>query len=362
MSARTRIERLRLYRVRAPLTVPYKLSFGPVEAFDMVLVEAQLSDGREGWGEATVLTGYTDETIEQAWRTATRAAPELTGCEVGEAKAHAAALHARAPFTATALVTSIEMAQGHPMLAADGERRTPLLAVINASGADGIAAEIEQRLGEGFRTLKVKVGFALAPDIERLAFIQRRVAGRALLRVDANQGYDAAEGVAFVEGIDPDGVELVEQTCAAGDWDAAVAVAIAARARGVTMMLDESIYGAHEIDRAADLDCAGVIKLKLMKAGGLDALDAGLAHIRRRGMRPVLGNGVASDIGCWMEACVAARVLDSAGEMNGFLKPRTRLFEVPMRLAAGELVLTGGAVRPDRDALRAHTLDTRDFR
>jgi len=68
-----------------------------------------------------------------------------------------------------------------------------------------------------------------------------------------------------------------------------------------------------------------------------------------------------------MEACVAARMLDNAGEMNGFLKPRTRLFQVPMRLRAGELVVgpahgdTGHGVEPDRDALRRHTLEKHDI-
>ena len=92
-----------------------------------------------------------------------------------------------------------------------------------------------------------------------------------------------------------------------------------------------------------------------------------LDHIHRRGMKSVLGNGVAGDIGCWMEACVAARMLDNAGEMNGFLKPRTRLFQVPMHLHAGALVLaprgndTVEAVSPDQEALHAHTLEQREF-
>ena len=73
------------------------------------------------------------------------------------------------------------------------------------------------------------VGFDLFADRQRLAFIQELVAGRAVLRVDANQGYSQADGVAFVSGIDPTGIELVEQTCAAGDWPAAKAVAEAAR-------------------------------------------------------------------------------------------------------------------------------------
>ena len=367
MSTTACVERVVVHRVRTPLSVPYVLAFGPVEAFDMVLVEVVIDDGGQGWGEATVLTGYTQETIEQAWEMASARAGDLIGLATDEAKRRSMDLHHQAPFTATALVSALEMAQGHAILQADSERRAPLLAVVNGTERGAIGEEIEQRLAEGYGTLKVKVGFDLEPDMERLAFIQERVGDRAALRIDANQGYSRVDAITFVNGIDPAGIELVEQTCAAGDWQAAVAVAKAARPRGLAMMLDESIFGADDIERAANLDCADIIKLKLMKAGGLDALTDGLDHIRRRGMKAVLGNGVAGDIGCWMEACVAARMLDNAGEMNGFLKPRIRLFQVPMHLQAGDVVLTpagsasGNAVRPDGEALRAHTLAQREF-
>jgi hypothetical protein len=34
-------------------------------------------------------------------------------------------------------------------------------------------------------------------------------------------------------------------------------------------------------------------------------------------MEPVLGDGL-SEIGCWMEACVARTTIHNAGEFNGF--------------------------------------------
>jgi L-Ala-D/L-Glu epimerase len=362
MTKLSNIERLILYRVRTPLTVPYKLAIGLVEAFDMVLVEAVLVDGRRGWGEATVLTGYTDETIEDAWATAMAMAGGLIKLDSAAGKQAAMHHHHDAPFTTTAFVTALEMAEDHALLNAESERRAPLLAIVNATERAAITDEIEARLAEGYGTLKVKVGFELVADLDRLAFIQALVEGRAAIRVDANQGYTQAAGVRFVADIDPAGIELVEQTCAAGDWDAAVAVAKSARANGVQFMLDESIYGLADVDRAAEMQCADIIKLKLMKLGGLDALTHGLDHIRSRGMQPVLGNGVAGDIGCWMETCVAAASIDNAGEMNGFLKPRQRLFEVPMRLDGGDLVLAPGAVvTPDRDAINAHTLEHQEF-
>jgi L-Ala-D/L-Glu epimerase len=351
------VERLILRRVQVPLVTPYKLAFGPVNAFDMVLVETVTGQGRVGWGEATVLTGYTEETIEEAWKTAKQIAGNAVGQSLKELKSSALDRHAHTPFTATAFVTSVEMAERHPVLQINQDHRVPLLAIINSTAFDVIGDEIDARLADGYQTLKIKVGFDLNEDIKRLAFIQNHVAGRARLRVDANQGYSKKHALAFVSGIARDGIELVEQTCAAGDWDAAVEVAKAARRFDIPMMLDESIFGLADVDRASDLDCADIIKLKLMKAGGLDALLDGLTHIRAKGMGQVLGNGVAGDIGCWMETCVAARLIDNAGEMNGFLKPSARLFDIPMHLDRGDLVLTTGEVRADPEALDRFTLE-----
>jgi L-alanine-DL-glutamate epimerase-like enolase superfamily enzyme len=122
-------------------------------------------------------------------------------------------------------------------------------------------------------------------------------------------------------------------------------------------MLDESIYGMADIERAAALEGVGLIKLKLKKLGSLERLKRGLERIRELGMEPVLGDGVAAEIGCWMEACVARSTIRNAGEMNGFLKPKARLFSAPLRFADGALQLDAGFTPEiDRDALGAHTL------
>ena len=40
------VERLNLHRLAVPLATPYKLAFGPVKAFDTILVEARDTEGR----------------------------------------------------------------------------------------------------------------------------------------------------------------------------------------------------------------------------------------------------------------------------------------------------------------------------
>jgi L-alanine-DL-glutamate epimerase-like enolase superfamily enzyme len=200
----------------------------------------------------------------------------------------------------------------------------------------------------------VKVGFDAEQDARRVRRIQQAVAGRCPLRIDANQGYDRERARTFATKLDPEGIELFEQPCAAGDWEAARAVA---EVSPVPMMLDESIYGMADIERAASLGAARYIKLKLMKMGSLDALARGIRRIRELGMEPVLGNGVACEIGCWMEACVARTLITNAGEMNGFLKPVTRLLVDPLPFRDGALVLEPGRwPRLDADAVARCTV------
>jgi L-alanine-DL-glutamate epimerase-like enolase superfamily enzyme len=329
-----KIDRLRVRRLRLPLRVPYKLAFGPVTQFDTLLVEATLG-GREGLGEATILTGYTDETIEGAWASARQLAAVLAGLADEEATARLEATWQRAPFTATAFLTALEMARGSPFLAVERETRVPLLAGLEATDEAGIAAEIERAIGRGFGTLKVKVGFAVAEDLVRVALVQRLNGGRLRLRVDANQGYDRDDGLRFATSVAPDDIELLEQPCDAGDWEASEAIA---RVSNVPLMLDESIYDERDIERAAAIG-ARFVKLKLMKLGTLARLDRALGLIRDLGMEPVLGNGVAGDVGCWMEGAIARRRITNAGELNGFLRQAKPLAEPPIRFEAGAMVL-----------------------
>ena len=349
------IDAISLRLLRLPLRAPYKLAFGPVTHFDTILASAS-ADGHTGIGEATILTGYTAETVAGSWSLAQETAAKLPGGSAEAAKAIVANDLADAPFTATALTTAVEMAEGHPVLQVAEPVRVPLLAGINATDQDGIAAEIEAALAGGYGTLKIKVGFDVEDDLKRTHFIQQCNAGRARLRIDANQGYDREAACRFATAVDPADIELLEQPCPADDWDGLAAVS---KVIGVPLMLDESIYDEADIERAARIG-ASFVKLKLMKCVSLNRLSSGLALIRKLGMEAVLGNGVASDIGCWMEACVAQNSIRNAGEMNGFLRQSTPLARPALRVEAGALTLDG-APQLDETALEALTVQTARF-
>lgn len=341
-----RIVSIAVHRFRFPLIRPYRLSFGPLHDFDTVYVAMRSADGALGLGEATPLPGYGHETADSCWRDACEMAQRLVGADLADVDGACAPRLADAPFAVTAVNSAAEMLAGHDVLRATG--MVPLVATVNEQAGDALEAEVEAAVAAGFSTLKVKVGWDVAHDLAHLREVRRLAAGRAQLRVDANQGYGRDEAMAFVRGLDPEGIELVEQTCPAGDWDSARAVKAAA---AVPVMLDESIAGPDDIERAARLGAADLVKLKLMKAGGLSRLQAQLARIRELGMVPVLGNGVATDLGCWQEACVAIGGIDNAGEMNGFRKIRASPAGAPIRPAEGGVAVVAGAPLLDTGAL-----------
>jgi len=327
-----------LYRLNIPLMRPYRLSFGPVNHYDTLLVRCHL-DGNQGWGEATLLTGYTDETIEGSWQKAVQLTASLSGRTAEDGRRHLLGLQGKHPFTATAFCTAIEMAQGSPLLNPQRDLQVPILGLLNSSETPAIEAEIEQLLSEGYRTVKVKVGFDPVGDALRVGRIQRVANGRVRIRLDANQGYSAEQAREFLSKLKPDDIELFEQPCAAGDW---AAHRLATAASPVPVMLDESIYSEADIDRVANEHAAQYVKVKLMKFVSLERLAQAIEHIRGLDMTPVLGNGVASDIGCWMEACVAAHHIDNAGEMNGFLKPAHGLLRRRLRFENGCIHIPAG--------------------
>jgi len=346
-------------RVRLPLVRPYRLSYRTFTEFEPIIVEARSSDGCVGWGEGHISPGSSSETREGGWAFCREHAANIVGRNTQDAKSALVQSMARSKVAATALLTAIEMLEGNALLDVEEDVRLPLVTPLHGAEQEQIVSEVQERLAEGFRTFKIKVGADVDADLKRVAVIQAAVAGRAMLRIDANRGYSEGDACRFAAALDRSGIELFEQPCAAEDWAANAHVA---KVSTVPLMLDEPICELADIDRAGTMEGVAFCKLKLKRFGGLDRLREALERVRAKGMEPVLGDGLSGDIGCWMEACVARKTIHNAGEFNGFLKPKISLFTEPLAFASGELVLRRGfAPVIDRDVLNAHEVEVERF-
>jgi len=354
-----RIAEIVLRTVRVPLQRPYKLSYRTFTEFEPIIVELRSRDGRIGWGEGHISPGSSSETREGGWQFCRHYAEKIVGHDTADAMAILSSAMHESKVAATALLTAIEMLDGEPLLEIGEEARLPLLSPVNATDESAIAAEIEQRIAEGFRTFKIKVGKDAAADTKRVRAIQEALRGRATMRIDANRAYGEGDAIAFATALDPEGIELFEQPCNAEDWDANANVA---RVSPVPVMLDEPICAIADIERAGQIANVGFCKLKLKRFGGIKRLHAALEAVRAHGMEPVLGDGLGLDIACWMEAAIARTTIRNAGEFNGFLKAKVSLLEEPMGFKGGDLILKRGFVpRIDRAALQAHEVAVERF-
>jgi L-Ala-D/L-Glu epimerase len=347
-----KLQELTLRTVGLPLIRPYVLSYRTFTEFEPIIVEARDADGRIGWGEGHISPGSSSETREGGWAFCKEHAAALVGKDTTAAKAIIASNMGASKVAATALLTAIEMLEDHPLLRIDREVRLPLLTPFNSSDPKEIIEEVERRLEDGFGTFKIKIGKDADDDGRRVNAIQRAIAGRATMRLDANRAYSEADACRFAVALDPSGIELFEQPCNSDDWEANAKVASVSP---VPIMLDEPICALADVERAGGIKNIGFCKLKLKRFGGLDLVREALDAVRAHGMEPVLGDGLGIEVGCWMEGCVARVTVRNAGEFNGFLKPKVRLFAEPLQFSAGELVLPSG-FRPviDRDVLAAH--------
>jgi len=147
----------------------------------------------------------------------------------------------------------------------------------------------------GFETLKIKVGKDPALDIERIKAIYAAVNQRALIRLDANQGWTPKQTVSVMRALEDSGVqlELLEQPVRGDDIEGMKYVTERIH---TPVMADESSFGPKEAIEIIRQRAADIINIKLMKTGGIsNAIKiADIAGIY----------GVNCMIGCMLESSI----------------------------------------------------------
>lgn len=343
------IKAVELYRIPVALTQPYHTSFGDLPVFDAVVAVIHTDKGC-GAGESTAVPGYSWESPDDVWQFVLTQAPLLIGMKTEEACRKLESFIPQSPFGVTPLLCALEEALSPPPDCGG----IALAGILNVKKDEDLPEGVEKLLSQGFKTVKFKVGFHITEDIRRTQIVQACLAGRALLRLDANQHYTLEEARRFVQAVSPQGIELLEQPFDSHDWETMLRFAPECP---LPLMLDESIYGPEDIVRAVDSRCASFIKLKICKAGGLSRLREQGRMVAEGGMKLVIGNGVATDISCRQEIRVAAELAASgipvaAGEMNGFLKQKNNLTEAAPVMCEGRAMLRSGNILPDADLLK----------
>lgn len=269
---------IRFGMLRVPLKTPFKTALRVVEQVEDVVVMVQTDDGRIGYGSApatAVITGDTHGSIIDAVRH--YIAPRLLGQDITNLN-YLTGLVQSSMEKNTSAKAAVEIAlydlwgqhYNAPLyqLLGGGEPAITTDITISVDYIDKMVADALAAVDRGFVSLKIKVGKDIGLDIERTKAIHAAVDGRALLRLDANQGWTAKQAVSALQALENAGVklELVEQPVKAHDL---------AGMRYVTervhtpVMADESVFGPREVIELIRMRAADIVNIKLMKTGGI---------------------------------------------------------------------------------------------
>ena len=273
-----KITDIRLGMVKVPLKTPFKTALRAVNNIEDVIVMIETDTGHVGYGEApatAVITGDIHGSIIEAIRTVIK--PKLIGLDISDLNQVTRTIQncimknysakAAVEIAVYDLFAQLYKAPLYKMLGGGVPKLTTDL-TISVDYIDKMVADSLDAVDRGFETLKVKVGKDIGVDIERVKAIYAAVEGRALIRLDANQGWTAKEAVYALHKLEDAGVrlELVEQPVKALDIDGLKYVTDRVH---TPVMADETTFSPREVIDLIKMRAADIINIKLMKTGGI---------------------------------------------------------------------------------------------
>ena len=301
-----KISTIELGMLRVPLKTPFKTALRSVDHVEDIIVRVRTDDGASGWGGApatAVITGDTHGSIADAIRH--YIGPKLIGRDIADHNRNIALVQSALERN-TSAKAAVEIAlydlfgqlHGAPtyQLLGGGDPVVSTDITISVDYIDKMVADSINAVERGFSALKIKVGKDIGVDIERVRAIHAAVEGRALLRLDANQGWTAKQAVFALQALEDAGVhlELVEQPVKARDLSGLKFVTERVH---TPVMADESVFGPSEVIELIRMRAADIINIKLMKTGGLSGAiqiaDIAAVH------------GMECMMGCMLESSVS---------------------------------------------------------
>lgn len=301
-----KITAIELGLLRVPLKTPFKTALRSVDHVEDIIVRLRTDDGASGWGGApatAVITGDTHGSITDAIRH--YIGPKLIGRDIADHNRNIALVQSALERN-TSAKAAVEIAlydlfgqlYGAPtyQLLGGGDPVVSTDITISVDYIDKMVADSITAVERGFSALKIKVGKDIGVDIERVRAIHAAVEGRALLRLDANQGWTAKQAVFALQQLEDAGVhlELVEQPVKARDL---AGLKFVTERVHTPVMADESVFGPGEVIELIRMRAADIINIKLMKTGGLSGAIqiADIAAI----------HGIDCMMGCMLESSVS---------------------------------------------------------
>jgi L-Ala-D/L-Glu epimerase len=272
-----KIKSIRTWSADLGNTKPYTIAFKTIDEVLNAFVEIELENGMTGIGAGNPSEYVTGESFEQCKAALQEKSVQfLVGRDIREL--HQLTFEVWQKFPATpAARAAIDIALYDvftklldvPLVKYLGQKIYSL-PTSNTIGIKNVTETLKeaQEYGErGFKILKVKLGKDLSEDIERIAKLREKFGKKFIIRIDANQGYDAAKTIEFYNKTKHWDVELIEQPLPAKSVEEMRKLPDEIRK---IIAADESLLSPkNALELVKPPLATGIFNIKLMKCGGI---------------------------------------------------------------------------------------------
>lgn len=361
-----KIADVRCYPVNVPLLHEFKAAYGVRSTADFTLVEIISDTGLSGWGEASTIPIYDVGSQADAVFVVERYyKPLLLGKDPTDIAGLLASLDS-AVKSARYARCAVEFAlhdlsarqYGLPLckLLGGDVRPIPVCWVLSAKAPENIRGEASEKLREGYRTFKLKVGTDADADVANLTALRDAVGPDAAIRLDGNEAWNPKQALDLLERFAPYHPEHVEQPVPAWDFEG---LRFVRERASVPIVADECILSAKDAMRAARAEAADRLNIKVSRAGGILESRRIAAVAQAAGQFPFAGSNLELGIGTAASAHLFAAMpeISIATELVGPLLLKEDILSTPLEYRDGALVLPdrpGLGVEPNRALLEKY--------
>ena len=275
------ITNIELSHISIPFAQPYRLSktYGTLHEAHAVIFRIFTDEGIVGLGEADPMSPFTAETPASVM-TVTRdvIAPHLIGREPKQIAMVESTLDDVIEGNLTArgavnmalydIIGKVNDLPIHTLLGGLRYGKLPLLFGVGSGTPEETLAVIEAQMETGCRCFMIKMGaLPIAAEIKRVIAVKEQFGDAISIIIDANQGWEVAEAIEFIDGIKGHQADLIEQPIKRGDMEGLKRIH---EHSPFLLSADESVTTVNDAAELIREKAVDVFSIKISKNGGLD--------------------------------------------------------------------------------------------
>ena len=166
---------------------------------------------------------------------------------------------------------AVAKAAGVPLVKCLGAEPRPIPAYnscgLGLMAPQAVADEAEKLLADGFRAVKLRLGYAtLEEDLAATRAVRHRVADAVMIMTDFNQALSAEEALRRGHALDDEGIYWIEEPVRHDDY---VASATLAREIATPVQIGENFSQVYDLEKALAAQACDFVMTDLERIGGV---------------------------------------------------------------------------------------------